>query len=356
MKKAILILFVLALVLFVNVVKADFTFGRALPFIPEVGIRDSICCFSYDGLEMYLNGEGSGEDDRADLWVSKRNSKDEEWGAPENLGSAVNSPFEDSLACISADGLTLYFQSNRPGGYGSYDIYKTTRPDKNSPWDLAVSMGPEINSSSSDLTPWITADGLEFYFSSWRSGGYGLSDLYVSKRDSTSDPWGQSVNIGPVVNSAYHEQYVTLSQDGLLLLFCELPSYFRNDPFRPGGFGDCDIWMARRASLSDHWQAPVNPGKMVNGQFEDWQPVLSPEQNTLYFSTWFNKQAPIIPIVDLNADGIVDAADMCIIVDNWGTDNSLCDIGPMPWGDGIVDVEDLIVLAEHLFEEIPPVE
>jgi len=64
-------------------------------------------------------------------------------------------------------------------------------------------------------------------------------------------------------------------------------------------------------------------------------------------------QVPIIPIVDLNGDGIVDSADMVIMVDNWGTDNSLCDIGPMPWGDGIVDVEDLIVLAEHLFEEVP---
>ncbi|MHC4806511.1 MAG: LamG-like jellyroll fold domain-containing protein, partial [Planctomycetota bacterium] len=51
----------------------------------------------------------------------------------------------------------------------------------------------------------------------------------------------------------------------------------------------------------------------------------------------------------LNADGIVDSADMVIMVDNWGTDNSLCDIGPTPFGDGIVDVEDLIVLAEHLF-------
>jgi N-acetylneuraminic acid mutarotase len=53
-------------------------------------------------------------------------------------------------------------------------------------------------------------------------------------------------------------------------------------------------------------------------------------------------------IVDLNGDGIVDSVDMCIMLDNWGTDNSLCDIGPMPWGDGIVDVQDLIVLAGHL--------
>ena len=58
------------------------------------------------------------------------------------------------------------------------------------------------------------------------------------------------------------------------------------------------------------------------------------------------------PIVDLNGDGIVDSADMCIVVDHWGTDNSLCDIGPMPWGDGVVDVQDLIILSEHLFEDV----
>jgi hypothetical protein len=63
-------------------------------------------------------------------------------------------------------------------------------------------------------------------------------------------------------------------------------------------------------------------------------------------------QPPIIPIVDFNGDGIVDADDMCIMVDYWGTDEPLCDICPMPWGDGIVDVQDLIVLAEHLFEEV----
>jgi len=91
----------------------------------------------------------------------------------------------------------------------------------------------------------------------------------------------------------------------------------------------------------------------------------SADGSTLYFSSdrpgghegvdglW---QAPIIPIVDLNADGIVDSADMVIMIDNWVTDESLCDIGPMPWGDGVVDVEDLIVLAEHLFEEFPPLQ
>jgi hypothetical protein len=93
-------------------------------------------------------------------------------------------------------------------------------------------------------------------------------------------------------------------------------------------------------------------------------PAISADGSTLYFSSnrlgglgnydlW---QAPLIPIVDFNGDEIVDSADMCIMVDYWGTDEPLCDIGPMPWGDGVVDVQDLIVLAKHLFEEIFPFE
>jgi len=83
-------------------------------------------------------------------------------------------------------------------------------------------------------------------------------------------------------------------------------------------------------------------------------PAFSPDASTVYFDTGGNSniwQVKFIPIVDFNSDGIVDAADMCIMVDNWHTDNTLCDIAPLPLGDGIVDVEDLRVLAEHLFED-----
>jgi hypothetical protein len=58
------------------------------------------------------------------------------------------------------------------------------------------------------------------------------------------------------------------------------------------------------------------------------------------------------PTVDFNGDGIVDRAYMCIMVDHWGTDEPLYDIAPIPWGDGIVDVQDLVVLAEYLFTDL----
>ncbi|MBN2592942.1 MAG: hypothetical protein JXA81_05485 [Sedimentisphaerales bacterium] len=63
-----------------------------------------------------------------------------------------------------------------------------------------------------------------------------------------------------------------------------------------------------------------------------------------------------VPSPDFNGDGVIDSADMCIMVDHWGEDYPPCDIAPTPFGDGVVNVQDLIVLAEHLFEEVFPIE
>jgi len=129
---------------------------------------------------------------------------------------------------------------------------------------------------------------------------------------------------------------------------------------RSGSLGD-DPYVSRRATTEDYWSTPVNLGPIVNANgFGAW-PNTSADGSALYFSSARSggSGAPalwgvdILPVVDLNADGIVDSVDMCVMVDFWGTDEPSCDIVPMPWGDGIVDIEDLKVLAEHLFEEVP---
>ena len=116
-------------------------------------------------------------------------------------------------------------------------------------------------------------------------------------------------------------------------------------------------------SALDSWRS-MRRKHENSGHFES-QPRISPNGSVLYSTSCRPgttgsvaeiRQAPIIPIVDFNADGIVDAADMYTMIDSWGTDDPLCDIGPMPWGDGIVDVQDSIVLAEYLPEEYPPIE
>ncbi len=339
---------------------ADFTFGAPVNVKSTIPVLDpaieSIECFSYDGLEIYIssyNREGGyGEHD---LWVLKRASINEDWGPPENLGPTVNSPNPDGFASISADGLTLYFDSNCPGGYGGWDIYITTRATKNDPWGDAVVAPKPINrtGNAADLEPWISPDGLEIYFTADRAGGYGNMDIWVARRTTEAAQWKTPVNLGPVVNSEYQEQYLSLSPDGLLLLFCDWCGL--SDTPRPGGCGGGDMWMSRRATASDPWQTPVNLGPTVNTPGFEYAPRISADGSMLHFAsvqsddltTWENWQAPILPIVDFNADEAVDLADLVLLIDNWGTDNSLYDIGPYAWGDGVVGIEDLkVFIAE----------
>jgi hypothetical protein len=342
--------------------RADFTFGKPVNLESTIPVldaaTDAIGCFSYDGLEMYIESWRGGGCGAGDLWVLRRGSIDEDWGPAENLGPMVNSSYAEAQASISADGLTLYFNSNRPEGYGSFDIYVTTRATKNDPWGKAVVLAPPINrtgNSATDGEPWISPDGLELYFHSFRSTGYGKSDIWVVRRATVNDSWGNPVNLGPAVNSPYDEQFFSLSPDGLLLLFCDC--FDLSGTPRPDGYGGGDMWMSRRASLSDPWQAPVNLGPMVNTSGYEFGPRISPDGRMLYFWTsgtgnYENWQAPIIPDSDFNGDSIVDAADLFIMIEHWLTNYPLCDIGPMPWGDGIVNLQDLIVLAEYLGKEV----
>jgi len=345
-----------------SAVHADFTFGEPVNVNTTIPLLDreiiAISCFSYDDLEMYVCGTRPGGFGGPDNWVSTRATTDSDWGPLVNLGPAINSSHDDSFESISADGLTLYFDSDRPGGSGNNDIYMSTRATKNDAWGPADNLGSVVNSSDADASAWESPDGLELYFVSYRSGGYGNADIWVARRTTKNEPWGSPENLGPVVNSPYSEHWISLSPDGLLLFFCELPGH----PLRPGGYGNSECWMTRRANLAAPWQAPINLGPVVNGPTNDFCPRISVDGHTLYFGRSadpdFNMyniwQVPVVPITDFNSDGIVDIADVGIMIEHWYTDDPLCDIGPMPWGDGIVDVQDLIVLAEHLFEEIPP--
>jgi len=329
-------------------VYADFMFGEPVKLGPVINSDEDVDCFSSDGLEMYIGSGRPGGYGDWDVWVLRRTSTDDNWGPPENLGPAVNSSMEDSVASISTDGLSLYFNSNRPGGYGGYDAYMTTRPTKNSPWGQAVNLGPNINGSANEAWPSISPDGLELYLGLIRSGGYGSTDIYVARRETESDPWGVPVNLGPVVNSRYGENWFSLSPDGLLLLFCDNPSA---SP-RPGGYGNVDIWMARRARLSDPWQAPVNLGPQVNGPGNEGYARISSDGRTLFFrcdrgGSYDNWQVPILPLVDLYTDFTVEMKDFSKLAQYWGQDEPSVDIGPMPWGDGVVDIQDVAVLLEY---------
>ncbi len=330
--------------------RADFTFGEPVNIqstFPLLNVAtDCIDYISADKLEAYFEtyGDRPGGHGGMDLWRFSRASVEDDWGPPENLGPLVNSAGQDGGASLTADGLQLYFVSNRPGGYpggvaGTWDVYVTKRATRTSPWDPPTNLGPKVNSSYGNYQSCVSPDGLEVYFSGSGQGGYGGNDVYVSTRATTNDPWGNPVHLGSAVNSPSDDCVGSLSPDGLLL-------FFRSN--RPGGFGSwSDGYVAKRASRSAPWQPAVNLGPIVNAT--PWNaPVMSAGGSTLYvlcdpnddMSTW-TWQAPILPIVDFNGDKLVDLDDLRLLIDNWGTDKTLYDIGPYAWGDGKVDIEDL---------------
>jgi len=343
-------------------VKADFTFGEPTNLGPTVNssANDWAPCISADGLSLYFAsarpGGYGGTYMGFDIWGTTRETTEGDWSTPVNVGLPVNSAFDETQPCLSADGLSLFFDSyNRVGGIGGTDLWVATRATVNDSWSEPVNFGPTVNTSSNDNAPSISADSLSLLFQSARAGVVGVVDLWVTTRPTRNHSWGEPMNLGPTVNSSSFDGFPDISADGLALFFMSE---------RPGGFGGRDLWVSTRRMTNESWGTPINIGPTINTSAVEFSPDISADGYTIYFvsnrpggsGAWDLWQAPIIPIVDLNADGIVDSADMCIIVDHWDTDEPLCDIGPMPWGDGIVDVQDLIVLAKHLFEEFPPVE
>ncbi len=352
--RLVLVVFVVAIVLGCGgSAYADFTFGEPTNLGPTINSphKDFPGSFTSDGLEMYLDSNRSSGPMKDDIYVSTRATTDDAWGTPVKLGPPVNSSSSDFGATISTDGLSLYFTTlNRAGGYGSLDIWVATRATVSDPWGESSNLGPTINTSQDDLSTSISCDGLVLYFDR-KPPPAGPGDIYMSTRPTTNDAWGEPVNLGPIVNSSDADGSPCISPNGLLLFFSSN---------RPGGFGNRDLYVTRRATIDDDWGIPVNLGPAINTSAFDAFATILPDGSTLYFSSdqpggsgdhdlW---QVSISPVVDFNGDGIVDSADMCIMVDHWGEYYPLCDIGPTPLGDGIVDVEDLIVLAEYLTKEV----
>ena len=328
--------------------KADFTFGEPTNLGPTINTSSSECvhCLSADGLEMYIStGLEAGD---LDIWVARRATTGDSWGSPENLGPPINSLKHEIGAQLSLDGTTLYFASDRGG---NRDIWVSNRKTKDAPWETPVNLGSPVNSPYHDGGPCVSSDDLELYFWSLRPDGHGEADIWITTRSSVEDPWSEPENLS-VLNSANDDGHTCLSPDGLVL-------FFESD--RPDG--NFALWMTRRASRSDPWTIPINLGPVINRSYDESFPVLSPDERMLYFSStrpgglggeWGDIwKAPVLPVVDFNGDGRVGGFEFTKLVDHWGMNEPLCDIGPLPWGDGVVDGADLTVLMQHLEEDTP---
>jgi len=148
-----------------------------------------------------------------------------EWSEPVNFGQPVNSEFGDLHPAISSDGLHLYFVSTRPeGGFGGEDIWVSRRASLEDPWGEPLNLGPNINTVDNDLAPTLSYDGHWMYFGSNRPGGCGGGDLYASWREDPEDDfgWQPSVNLGCIVNSPAADlgpSYYEDNETGIITLY-----------------------------------------------------------------------------------------------------------------------------------------
>lgn len=113
---------------YVSALTADGSFGPAV-FVPELSSpqRDARPNLRHNGLEIFFYSDRPGSVGSFDLWVSTRETTLDDWSTPVNLGDTVNSTSADQHPAVSSNGQTLFFNSDRPGGFGSQDLYMTTR-------------------------------------------------------------------------------------------------------------------------------------------------------------------------------------------------------------------------------------
>jgi Tol biopolymer transport system component len=133
---------------------------------------------------------------------------------------------------MTADGNTIYFSSNRPGGLGGLDIYVSCKDNKGN-WGPATNLGAPVNTSRDDDAPFIHADGQTLYFSSRGHAGMGGYDIYRSSFDGTAG-WSQPENLGYPINTAGEDSYFVLSADNK-------HGYYASA--KEGGHGEKDIYL-----------------------------------------------------------------------------------------------------------------
>ncbi len=151
----------------------------------------------------HLDGKGS-----CDLYSSRRTG--DEWTKPVNLGDKVNTQYKETYPTLSPDGRTLYFCSDRPGGKGKLDIWRSQLGEDG--WESPDNLGEPINSPGNEISPFIHANDHTLYFGSDYHIGFGGYDNFMS--EVTLDSWTKPKNLGYPINTYQDEGTMFISPNG----------------------------------------------------------------------------------------------------------------------------------------------
>ncbi len=193
------------------------------------------------------------------------------WSAAENIGESVNTPFHDSNLALSADGKQLYIYKDENNG----DIYFSDMK-ADGKWSPPQPLGSTINSEGfSEKSVSISPDNSRLFFASDRPGGQGGFDIYMSSKDSRGK-WGKSINLGPMINTEFDEEGPFIDYDGKTL-------YFSSKGKK--GMGGFDIFKSEYDSVELQWSEPVNLGYPINTPDDDVYFVSTKDGKRGYYSS-----------------------------------------------------------------------
>lgn len=189
---------------------------------------DSNLALSPDNKLLFVyKPEGDG-----DIYVCER-QPDGSWGAAEPLPGIINSTFRESSISITEDEKTLYFASDRPGGYGGSDIYVCTK-DNRGEWSRVKNLGPTINTPFDEDGPYIDSDNKTLFFGSQGGKGMGGFDIYRSTlTDAKNNQWSEPENLGYPINTPDDDVFFVGTKSGKKWYYSSL---------REDGLGYTDIY------------------------------------------------------------------------------------------------------------------
>lgn len=198
-----------------------------------------------------------------DLYISKKTGN--RWSIPLNMGHPVNSAKWESQPSISYDGRTIYFASNREGGKGGSDIWKTVLLP-NGKWSAPINIGDTINTEKDEVSPFIHTDDQTLYFASNGHKTLGNKDIFLSRKN-TNGRWDIPVNLGYPINTWREESCLIINNAGDTAYFASNQLNNRKD-FDLYCF---ELYKAARPLTMNYLKGTVIDGKTkkkIQAQFE----------------------------------------------------------------------------------------
>lgn len=162
------------------------------------------------------------------------------WGGLQTFGSDINTKHWEPHACLSVDGNTLFFTSDRPGGKGGRDIYRSVKLP-NGKWSKASNLGAGVNTEYDEDSPFLHPDGKMFFFASKGHKTMGGFDLMFSIIDDDGK-YSEPINLGHPINTPDDDVFYSTSPDGKRAYFSSA---------KDGGYGEKDIYMISIAGVAE---------------------------------------------------------------------------------------------------------